>query len=206
MTHREGMRLKAISEVEMQDQFPRTFAYLKQFETLFRECALLKRYHSKDAPFYSMFDVGDYTFARFKVVWREVANEICCAVADESDASKVVIPDHTLTLADCTSSDEAHFLCATLNSSPSQFAVKSYIALHPSPHVLENIRVPRYEPTDPVHRGLAKLSKQAHRAARESELAKLQTLEMEIDQLAAQVWSLTAEELRGIQRSLKEMS
>ncbi|PWH17966.1 MAG: hypothetical protein DDG59_07045, partial [Anaerolineae bacterium] len=78
LTHEPGMRLKAIPEQDLQTRYPCTYGYLKRFERVLRERAAFKRYFTRPerrgravetGPFYSMFDVGDYTFAPWKVVW-----------------------------------------------------------------------------------------------------------------------------------------
>jgi hypothetical protein len=151
-----------------------------------------------------MFDVGDYTFAPYKVVWREQADGLVVAVVELQE--KVVVPDHKLMLIPCQDRDEAHYLCATLNSSPAQFIVISYaITISMDTHILERVRVPRYDAGNTVHRQLAALSQQAHAATAAGEAARVQEIEAEIDRLAAQLWGLTAEELKEIQKSLEEL-
>ena len=74
-----------------------------------------------------------------------------------------------------------------------------------SMHILEHIRIPRYQPTDPVHRRLAELSQAAHKAAQAGDEKRLEALEAEIDREAAKLWGLTEAELREIQESLREL-
>jgi hypothetical protein len=75
------------------------------------------------------------------------------------------------------------------------------------PSVLEHIRIPRYDPADAVHRRLAELSQAAHQAAAGAPgVAPLPEIEAEIDRQAAQLWGLSAAELREIQRSLRELT
>lgn len=71
MTHKPGMRLKAIPEGEMQRDYPKTWSYLKRFDATLRKSGIYRRFFKASDPFYSVFNVGDYTFARAKVVWRE---------------------------------------------------------------------------------------------------------------------------------------
>src|SRR5207244_10696409 len=62
---------------KMQSELPRTFAYLKNFEAALRRRVGFQRFFNSNVdPFYSMYNVGTYTFARFKVLWREVANDV----------------------------------------------------------------------------------------------------------------------------------
>ena len=63
---------------------------------MLRERAAFKRYFRPDRdPFYSMFNISDYTFAPWKVVWPEVANSLAAAVAGPVH-KKSTVPDHTL--------------------------------------------------------------------------------------------------------------
>jgi hypothetical protein len=213
VTHEPGMRLKAIPEKDMQVRFPCTFAYLKHFEKVLRCRAAFKRYFRPDRdPFYSMFNIGDYTFAKWKVVWREVSHVLDAAVAGP-DHAKPTIPDHTLIAVECSGQTEAHFLCAALNSSPSRHVVQSYIVLHPDPHILENVRIPKFDPKDKVHKRLAELSMLAHELARtpasdkpQAAGRKLEEVEAEIDIESAKLWNLSASDLAEIQRSLEELT
>lgn len=211
ITHKPGMRLNAIPEEEMHQTYPHTWAYLKRFEPVLRERAAFKRYFTRKdksgkvvetGPFYSMFDVGDYTFAPWKVVWREVSHTLDTAVAVPSN-DKPEIADHTLITVECSSGSEAFYVSGVLNSAPSRMAVQAYIVLHPDPHILEHIRIPKYDPADPVHQALAEASKEAHAAAAQGDTKRLSEIEEQIDQLAGKLWVLTRKELVEIHRSLE---
>ena len=190
-------------------KYPKTYTYLKHFEAELRSRSGYRRYFKETDPFYSMFNVGDYTFAPYKVVWPWISRSLVSAVVGSDDMGKVIVPEHNTSLVAFDSAEEAHFFCACFNSSPADFAaISSYsgggggIA---SPKVVERVRVPRYDPTDPTHRQLATLSKQAHEATAAGDMARVQEIEAEIDQLAAKLWGLTGEELREIQKSLEEL-
>jgi len=209
ITHEPGMKLKAIPETEMAIRWSKTYAYLKHFEAELRSRSGYRRYFKETDPFYSIFNVGDYTFAPYKVVWPWISRSLVSAVVGSDDMGKVIVPEHNTSLVAFDSAEEAHFFCACFNSSPADFAaISSYsgggggIA---SPKVVERVRVPRYDPTDPTHRQLATLSKQAHEATAAGDMARVQEIEAEIDQLAAKLWGLTEEELRGILESLEEL-
>jgi len=92
-----------------------------------------------------------------------------------------------------------------LNSAPAQLAIQGYIVLHPSPHVLEHIAIPRYEAKNEIHKKLAKLSEQCHSAAAQDNSANLATLEAQLDELAAQHWGITNGELHLIQTALPKI-
>jgi len=157
-----------------------------------------------------MFAIGDYTFAPWKVVWTRVGNKIQATVIEQS-----IIPQETITLVACDSLAEADFIAALVNSIPFQFAAHSYSQAggksFGSPHVLENIRVVYFDPTNPTHLHLAALSRHAHDLAPpayagEAEAkAALAGVEDEVDRAAAALWGLTDAELADVRASLREL-
>jgi SAM-dependent methyltransferase len=201
----------------MQSRYPKTWAYLKRFETVLRERSGFKRYFTRKqgkqvietGPFYSIFNVGDYTFAPWKVVWGRIGNRIKAAVASSA------IPQETISLVACADEQEAHYIAALINSIPFQFTAHSYSQAggksFGSPHVLENIRIPQFKSDDPSHQQLSQFSRRAHAlapaayggdAAAQAELAQV---EAEIDRAAARLWGLTEDELDGLRQALGEL-
>ena len=120
--------------------------------------------------------------------------------------NKSFIPDHTLIMIPAPTPEEANYLAALLNSSPATLVIQGYVSLHPSPHVLEHVAIPKFDPANPLHQSLASLSQRAHQLAARGKTAEaeLRQVESEIDRLAAQLWGLTEEELAQVQRSLQE--
>jgi len=219
ITHLPGARLNAIPEEEMQQRWPKTWAYLKRFEKPLRERSGFKRYFTRKqgkqvvetGPFYSMFNVGDYTFAPWKVVWREQSAWFTVAVVGLQEG-KCVVPDHKLMLVDCQNKQEAFYLAGVLNSAPVTLAVWAYaISIQQTTHITENIQVPTFDLANSVHIRLASLSQRAHELAPgayngdEDAQAELRQVEEDIDRAAAQLWGLSDEELAEIKRSLEEL-
>jgi hypothetical protein len=200
-----------IPEKTMQAKYPKSYLYLKQFES-FLTHRPDRKYYPPGSPFYTMRNVARYTFASWKVVWREQASSFTCAVTGPLDG-RPVIPDHKLMLVECHTAEEAHYLCALLSASPAKFAIWCYtISIEQTTHILENIRAPRYDPANAVHVRLSALSQRAHALAPaayggdQEAAAQLKQVEAEVDQSAAQLWGLSAEELGEIQKSLAELS
>ena len=153
-----------------------------------------------------MYNVGPYTFAPFKVVWREQSSLLTAAVVEAPKVGKTVVPDHKLMLCACESAEEAHHVCALLNSSPAQFIVKSYaIETSISTHVLNYVRIPKFNPKDKVHARLAESSAACHAAVGSASDEKMAALETANDELAAQLWNLSAPELKDIKFSLADL-
>ena len=150
---------KGYPEIEMQANLPKTYAFLRQFEQELRSRSGFKQFFDpKTAPFYSVYNVGPYTFSPHKVCWREVATDINAAVCS-SEGDKVITIDHTLVGVSCESNREAHYICALLNSAPANFVVRGYVTLHPSPAILKYIKIEKFVPKDAAHLALAANSK-----------------------------------------------
>lgn len=205
---------KGIAESEMRKRHPKTFSYFKRFEgdrekpkrgTL-RGRALFKLYFRPTDPFWSMYNVGPQTLSPWKVLWPEVGHTVRAGVCGPTkiDSQKSVLPDHTIIAVSCETKEEAHFICAMLNSAPAQCAALSYIALHPSPHIMENIAIPAFNRKDATHRRLSELSEACHVAVAKSDPKRVSSLESEIDKAAAEIWGITAEQLRAIEEAVTD--
>jgi SAM-dependent methyltransferase len=204
-----GDPTRAYPEQQLQKDYPKTYGYLKRFERELRNRSGYQQILSRrEREFYGVMDIGTYTFAPWKVVWTRLAR-IEAAVVSLHEG-KPIVPQETVTLVECSSANEAHYICALVNSSPFQFAAISYSQeggkSMGSMHILEHIRIPRFDPKNPVHLRLAELSKQAHEAAKVGDEMRLREIEAEIDLWAAKLWNLTDDELRDIQQSLAELS
>ena len=195
-------------EGQLKVNYPRTYAYLKHFEDVLRQRSGYRKYFdpARD-PFYSVYNVGQYTFAPYKVMWREQASELTATAVIASD--QPFIPDHKLMLVPCSTPGEASYLTACLNSAACRLAVGSYVvAIGMSTHVLEHVAIPTFEAANSLHQALASLSQRAHQLAasgKEGE-AELGGVEEEIDRLAAQLWGITGEEMGEIRRALAELA
>jgi len=172
--------------------YPRTLAYLRQFEPLLASRAAYRRYQDRQ-PFYSMYNVGPYTLAPAKVIWRRMDHTIRAAVVETIDdphlGPRPLVPQETCVLIACDSGDEAHYLCALLNSS----IVHDLVAGHSvaggkgfgTPSILDYLPLRKFDAGDERHLELTTLSRRLHAmtAADSTQSGELDVL----DRLAAGV-------------------
>ncbi|MFZ5517886.1 MAG: Eco57I restriction-modification methylase domain-containing protein [Candidatus Zhuqueibacterota bacterium] len=194
----------------LEKKYPKTFEYLESFKTDLENRSILKQFlHNQ--PYYSMYNTGQYSFAPYKVVWTRVGNNMKCAVVGDREqeflTNRVVTPIETVVFVPFEDINEAHFFCALLNSSICSFAISSYsnkgTGSFGSPHVLEHIAITRYDMSNETQKELSGLSKQCHEKVAAG--ISVSDLENKIDELAAELWGLTKEELKDIKESLEEM-
>jgi hypothetical protein len=170
-------------------------------------------FHVSDAPFYTMFNIGEQTFAPYKVVWKRMANDMKAVVLSKINTpigEKEVIPTDTTSLIPFGSEDEAHYVCAILNSHPVRFFVKSFSSAgrgFGAPSIIKYLRIPKYGKSDQQHRKLSSLSKKAHDLAKkfyeENNLEaqeELKDMVEEIDRIVAEVYGITDDELKEVKR------
>jgi len=195
---------RGIAIETMEKKFPKAHSYLAKFEKILKTRAAFRRYFRETDPYWSMFNISPYTFAPWKVVWREQASAFTAAVVGPHE-KRPVIPDHKLMMVAVDSRTEAHYLCGALNSAPSCLAVAAYaIQIQMDTHILENVGVPQFSRNNKTHLRLAELSESAHKAAAKGEAAEVKKIEGEIDRAAARLWGLKDDDLAEINRSLEE--
>jgi hypothetical protein len=200
-----------IPEPTMKRKYPNTFAYLKQFETDLRNRGSSSiRALMDSGPFYSMFAVGNYTVAPVKVIWRRMDKQITSAVIEEVEdqwlGNRPVIPQETCVLIECETIEEAHYVCAALNSSIVSFIVKSHSVRggkgFGTPSVLDYIAIKRFNSKNPIHKKLANLSIKAHETAKQGKA--VDDLQQEIDLAAADLYGVGSKELKSINAALED--
>ncbi len=197
---------RGIEEATMRRRYPQAYAYLERFRDALTGRAAYRRYQSR-AAFYSMYDVGPYTVAPTKVVWRRMDRRVSAAVvepvADRRLGPRPVIPQETCVLIAADSPAEAHYLCAVLNSSVVGFLVESHSVRggkgFGTPSMLDFLRLARFDPQDRTHAALGSLSQAAHcLAARGEDCSGTQE---RIDDLAARLYGLDRHQRALIGRS-----
>jgi methylase of polypeptide subunit release factors len=196
-----------LEEQKVKDDYPKTYAYLKHFQSVL-ESRPDRKYYPEDSSFFTMRNVADYTFAVPKVVWKRMGGPIAASVATTFD-SKPVVPQDTLSFIPCTSLLEAHYLCALLNSLICDFALESFSMRggksFASPETVTLVNISQFSSSNKFHTQLATLSQQAHQAKVAGDQNTIRNIEKRIDELVAKVWGLTKDELKEIQESLAEL-
>ena len=106
-------RRSGIDETLLATRFPRTYEFLKQFSDVLRQRTAYRRYQAR-TPFYSMYNIGSYTVAPNKVVWRRMDRRLnAVAVGLNTNrflGPRSIVPQETCVLIETGSEDESHYL------------------------------------------------------------------------------------------------
>jgi SAM-dependent methyltransferase len=194
-----GHPSKALPVATMKKSYPKTYAFLREFESDIRSCALLSQFFDPNVdPFYSSYNVGEYTFAPYRVVWKEICSEIEAVVITDDD----VIPDHKLVMVSFDEEEPAYFLAGVLNSAVIGLFVRSYaVSTSISGHIFDYAAIPRYSPKNTLHRKIAVAAKACHSADGET----LAGLEKKLDGLVGELLGLSLAHVKVAEDELEKL-
>ncbi|MFP3157046.1 MAG: N-6 DNA methylase [Caldivirga sp.] len=211
-----------IPEGDMRVRWPLTYSYLVNYRRELEDRSIHKLW-GRGNPFYAVYDIGTYTFAPYKVVWKEVSARMTVGgfhvaviepLQDKYLGEKTVVPDHTVVLIPVGDRDEAYYLAGILNSTIITFALQYAVV-----ESISNLNIPKFNPNNESHRRVAELSRRAHELARcvyasskpsycagvnaEDELRRV---EGELDSAVAKLYGLSEGELKEFRRLMAILS
>lgn len=142
-----------------------TRSWFKKYQTLLNDRSTY-RLQMKGAPYFAIYNVGDYTFKPWKVVWPEMSSRFYAAVVGSADVPvagvRPFVPDHKVYYAAFDDKTAAHYLCGLLNTPMVREWVESHIVNIQVGDVFKHMRLPEYSKANATHTALAKLVERAH--------------------------------------------
>jgi hypothetical protein len=135
-------------------------------------------------------------------MWRQMVPQIRAAVVgpihDQYLGNISPITQHVVSVIAAQSADEAHYVCAMLNSSIATCISASYSTgkSYGTPSMLEHVPIPMFSKNNTVHLTLAELSCRAH--AMKLEGRQTDEVEIEIDNHAAAIYGVIPSDLPSL--------
>ncbi len=195
----EGSVLKAVA--------PKTFDYLAYFREDLDARKGFAGWEKKIQAqhFYSILRIGEYTFSKYKVAWRYIAQSFITAVITSAQdcfvGEKLYIPNEKIMYVGTDCKNEAYYLCGVLSSSPVSYCVKCY--MNPtsiSAHVLDKLNIPQYDPGNILHQRIASICEAGHQTQDSKQRAMLQS---DLDTTIGELYGISDEFIKMIQDALK---
>jgi len=212
---------KPLVEKEIKINYPKAYGFLLTFKKSLETRSLHKLW-GKSNPFYSLYDIGNYTMTDYKVVWKRIAGGITGKAVDFASAvlepfkgeltdKKPIIPNDSLIVIPFEKEKEAYYVSGILNSTPVLFTIASYTyELRMETHITQYVKIPKFNTKDKLHKKLSELSRKAHELAKkyyeQNDLQaqkELKKVEDEIDKTVAKLYGITDKELEEIKKTLK---
>lgn len=169
--------LYGISENELARRAPETFQWLNYFrQGLFDSRVQNGKFFNPDTqPFYRLDNVGKYTFAPYKVLWKEQVKTMSAVVVSsylesvpEPDynlfsGDKPIVVDSKVLMLACKSENEAYFVAGVLNSPSIREIIDGYaVQTNRGTDVLKYVAIPKYEENNKTHEKISSISKEIH--------------------------------------------
>lgn len=179
----------------MTSRFPLTYAYLRQFkDILLSRGSKVVRELAQKTEFYAMYGIGEYTFAKYRVVWKRMASKMASVVLSRLRTPfglKTAISTDTTSIFSVENEEEAHYLCGILNSKVVDEYIRSFSSAgrgFGAPSVMSNLAIPKFNSDNKIHKKIAELSQRAHSlVAQGKEIVKLQN---ELNEAVERLWNI----------------
>lgn len=150
-------------------------------------------FDEKQFPFYRLDNVGDYTFSKYKVLWKEQSKQMTATVVsslnDKYLGDKTVVTDSKVLYVSFDNKEEANYLCAVLNSRLIGKIIEAYtIDVQKGVDIVKNINIPKYNSKNKLHLELAELSIEAHEKYKTNNLKELLGIEERIENIVPKIF------------------
>lgn len=157
--------------------YPDTYNWLNYYhdELLASRIQNGKFFDPKTNPFYRLDNIGDYTFAPYKVLWKEQTSEMSAVVVSSYYNSipnakiglfsedKIIVVDSKVLMLGLDNEEEAYYVCGVLNARSITTVIDGYaISTNRGIDVLKYIAIPKYDSRNMTHHSIAEISKEIH--------------------------------------------
>lgn len=169
-----------IPEETLAKEAPDTYMWLNYYhdELLKTRIQNGKFFNQTTNPFYRLDNVGEYTYAPYKVLWKEQTGSMSAVVAssylksvpnadtDIFSDDKCIVTDSKVLSLSLNNEDEAYYVCGVINAPIITKVIDGYaISTNRGVDVLKYIAIPKYDADLALHKQISELSKDIHKLA-----------------------------------------
>ncbi len=186
------------------------WSYFMKEPAHLRKLKARKDWSEDKGPPYMIFRLSPLKMATFKVAYADTVTRLSACVIppkvqDTILGTKGVVVDGTADIITIKNEDQAHYVCALLNSAPLRsFAYTVALPKGGVPYkrftnwTVATLPIPPYRPDLKVCKDLTTKSKEAHLAALKNDLTRVQKCEAEIDEMVYPLYGLTKPEVEAL--------
>lgn len=181
---------------ELEKTTPKTSEWLNYYydELLASRIQNGKFFNPNTQPYYRLDNVGEYTYAPYKVLWKEQTGSMSAVVvgsylksipnADTAlfSEDKTIMVDSKVLMLGLSNFEEANYVCGILNAKDIVDVIDGYaIATNRGIDVLKYLAIDKYEDTNTIHQKIAKLSVEIHNLMKQEKYTSVEKLEIELN-------------------------
>lgn len=154
-----------------------------------------KFFNPEKQPFYRLDNVGEYTYAPYKVLWKEQTGSMSAVVVGSyyqsvPDADmglftedKPIVVDSKVLMLGLADFSEANYVCGVLNAKDIVAVIDGYaISTNRGVDVLKYLAIPKYDDADRLHTKISQLSQTIHQKIRKGQGREVLELEKELNE------------------------
>ncbi|MCM1222647.1 MAG: N-6 DNA methylase [Lachnospiraceae bacterium] len=191
--YKYGIPVKELSKIA-----PKTSDWLNYYhdELLASRVQNGKFFNKNTQPYYRLDNVGEYTYAPYKVLWKEQTGSMSAVVvgsylesipnADENlfREDKTIVVDSKVLMLGLDNPSEAYYVCGIMNAEDVVKVIDGYaISTNRGVDVLKYLAIPKFEKDNKLHQDIASLSKKIHLQFKANEIEEIDKLERELNAL-----------------------
>lgn len=154
-----------------------------------------KFFNPHTQPYYRLDNVGEYTYAPYKVLWKEQTGSMSAVVVGSyyesiPDADRNLFPNDKIIVVDSKvltlsldNINEAYYICGILNSYCIVNVIDGYaISTNRGVDVLKYLAIPKFDEENKMHLSISNISMEIHNHARiNAEKSEILRLEKELN-------------------------
>ena len=153
-----------------------------------------KFFNPATQPYYRLDNVGEYTYAPYKVLWKEQTGSMSAVVVgsylesipnadrDLFSEDKTIVVDSKVLMLGLSDFDEANYVCGILNSKDVVDVIDGYaISTNRGVDVLKYLAIPKFDSNNQTHKNIADYSIQIHTQFKSNKNANVSQLEKQLN-------------------------
>ena len=160
-----------------------------------------KFFNANTQPYYRLDNVGEYTYAPYKVLWKEQTGSMSAVVvgsylesipeADDTlfSEDKTIVVDSKVLMLGLKSADEAYYVCGIINAKDIVEVIDGYaISTNRGIDILKYLAIPKFETTNVIHKNISDLSKEIHSRFKKDDLTEVIKLEERLNEAVKELF------------------
>lgn len=185
-----------IPEKELAKTAPKTSDWLNFYhdELLASRIQNGKFFNANTQPYYRLDNVGEYTYAPYKVLWKEQTGSMSAVVvgsylesipdADKNlfSEDKTIVVDSKVLMLGLDNPAEAYYVCGIINAKDIVDVIDGYaISTNRGVDVLKYLEIPKFDSANNTHQTISNLSKEIHLKFKSRDLNNVAELETQLN-------------------------
>ncbi|HNT00240.1 MAG TPA: hypothetical protein PLJ27_14995 [Polyangiaceae bacterium] len=204
--HTRATKMKALPPDEMRRRFPKAWDYLVSMRKILDERKGFTKWERgfREEAFYAIQRIGEYTFAPYKVAWRYIANDFIVAVVGPDAEGRPRLANDKVIFVGLEDASKAYYLCGLLSSDPIRWKVTAYASgTQISVSAIEPLKIPTFDPGNPLHRQVAQACEAGHVAVRSREYSRAAESLRAINAVFAKMFGISDKAMKSFRRELE---